>query len=881
MRIWLHRLLSLFRGRRLDEELEAELRTHLEMSVEENLSRGMSLNEAWQAARRSFGGVEQVKEVYREGRGLPWIEGLFQDLRYGLRQLRKSPGVTATVVVSIALGIGANTTVFSIVNGTLLGTLPVREPSRLVSLSEGESTSSPDYVAYRDQTNAFEGLSAHFPFIPASLGGAEPERVWGQVVTANYFDVLGLPMAQGRGFVPEESREYGPKAVTVISDSLWKRRFDADPGIVGKPAILNNRAYTVVGVAPPDFSGEDRGFVSEFWVPISMLVEIMPGWREERFAERNHQWLMLSGRLRPGVSLRQAEAELNVIKDRIETQNNQPREDRDPPIRLTAAGGLNGAVSGFARALMAVLMAVVALVLLIACANVANVLLARAVDRRREIGVRLAIGAGRRRVLRQLLTESLVLAAAGAILGVAVSFVATRVISLAQLPFPIPIRLDFAPDLRVLCFAALVTVVTALLFGTVPALKATKFDLVATLKGNIDGWRKFRRFGLTNSLVVLQVALSIVLLASAGLFLRSLQKAASADIGMRSEGIVLLGFDPKLHAYSEEQTRQFLIGLRQRVEALPAVERLSFIDVVPLSLGGSRSGFSPGREPGERRQAADVYAVDAEYFETMGVALIRGRGFSITSDLSRDVAVLNETLAERLFPGEDPLGKLVTGRGTTYEVVGIARNSRSRMIVEEQQPIIYHYMLRKPDDRTGQIGITIAVKTRGEPYSLVQAIREQIQSLDPNLAVFNIETMDEHVTKALLIPRLSAILLSAFGVIGVTLAAIGLYGVVGYSVKRRTREIGIRMALGADAARVTRSIMTQGFCLAAVGMIFGLPAALALSSLYGAFLYGIAPTDPYTFLAVGLVLLLIAVVASLGPARRAAKVQPMAAVRYE
>ncbi|MCP5118013.1 MAG: FtsX-like permease family protein, partial [bacterium] len=409
---------------------------------------------------------------------------LSQDISYALRTFAKNPGMVVVVVLSIALGIAANTTVFSMANATILGGLPVPDADRLVAFDEGMSKPYPDFADYRDQTDVFEGLSARFPLVPASLGGGEPERVWGQLVTANYFDVLGLRPVLGRGFLEEESVASGNKpAVVVISDGLWRRRFGADPEVVGTGAILNDREYIVVGVAPPGFYGEDRGLVGEFWAPLAIAAEIMSDLEDEaRFDQRGSNWLALTGRLKPGVSREQATAAVNVVKDRINTEFGKDGEMRDP-IRLTPAGGLPGGARGFALGLMVVLMVVVGLVLLIACANVANILLARAAGRQREIGIRLAVGATRGRLIRQMLTESTLLAIIASGGGILLAYVATRLISQARLPIPIPISFDFAPDSHVLLFTAALTLLTGILFGLAPAFRATCADVVTSLKG--------------------------------------------------------------------------------------------------------------------------------------------------------------------------------------------------------------------------------------------------------------------------------------------------------------------------------------------------------------------------------------------------------------
>jgi predicted permease len=812
---------------------------------------------------------------------------LLQDARYAVRTLSRTPGFTAVVIISIALGIAANTTVFSIVDGLFFGVLPVRDAKRLVSFSGG-SRSYPDYLDYRDQTTqVFEGVAAHFPFVPASVGGGgEPERLWGAAVSGNYFSVVGVNPVLGRPILPSDDEVPGRNAVVVLGHALWQHRFGADPGILGRSVMLNGQPYTVVGIAPTGFHGTVRGILSAFWVPLTMTEQIMPDFAKDHVVkERNVQWLLLDSRLKPGVSRAQAVAAVNLVLKRLDDTYRKGKEHRRS-ITLQTAGGLFSDVSEPATGLMAVLMVVVGLVLLVACANVANLLLARATARQKEIAVRAAIGAGRRRLVRQLLTESALLAVLGAAAGFLVAAMAARAISGFELPLPIPIVFDFTVDWRVLAFTAGLAILTALLFGLAPALRATRVDLVAALKEESAVLGRASAFGLRNALVVIQVALSLVLLVGTGLFLRSLQNASSIDIGLRPENILLMAVDPKLHHYSREKAQQFLWQLRERVSGLPGVRSASFLDSVPLSIGGTNFDFKVegGKGRAEQSVNADVYNVGSGFFETMGIPLVRGRDFTSKSD-DEHVAIINETMARRLFGNEDPLGRQMLSDGpfgkTVYTVIGVARNSKSRTLGEDPANCAYLFVEAAPDSVFSFFGISLAVKTSVNPRGLIRQVRDQIALLDPNMAVFNTETMQEHVDKSLLLPRLSAVLLGVFGTVGLTLAAIGLYGVMSFSVRRRTREIGIRMALGADPGSVLRMVLRQGLTLTAIGLAIGLGIALALSRYTASLLYGISGTDRLTFLVVCAVLLAAALAAIVFPARRAARVEPTRALRYE
>jgi len=820
------------------------------------------------------------------------METLWQDVRYAVRTLSKTPGFALIIIISIALGIGANATVFSIANGLLWGVLPVRSPGRLVAFAEGETLSYPDFIDYRDQTTqVFEGgVCAHFPLVPASIGGkGEPERIWGQLVSGNYFSVVGVTPTLGRGIVPDEDKVLGRDAVVVLSHSLWQRRFGSDPGILGRTVMLNGQKYTVVGVTPAGFTGTDRGFITEFFVPLAMTEQIMPDLaKDQPRSKRDDQWVILNARLRPGVSRAQAAAAVNVVKKRIDDTYRKDQKEHPRPITLDPAGGLLAGSETPAASLMAVLMVVVGLVLLVACANVANLLLARATTRQREIAIRLAMGASRRRLVRQLLTESVLLSLSGAVLGFGLAAIAARAISRFELPLPFPIVFDFNVDLRVLAFTAALSILTGMLFGLAPALRATRPDLVAALKNESSVFGRIRGFGLRNSLVVVQVALSLVLLASAGLFLRSLQHASSIDIGMKPDNILLMAVDPKLHNYSPEKTQQFLSQLRERVSALPGVRSMSFVDTLPLSIGGSSYNFSAAGGKGGTKQDvnADVYSVGAGYLETMGIPLLRGRDFSLKTD-DEHVAIINVTMARHAFGDEEPLGRqmmVASQMGAdkiSYTVIGVAADTKSRTLGETPQNCAYLFVEAAPEKVFSFFGISLAVKTSANPQSLVRPLRAEIAALDPTMAVFNTETMQQHVDKSMLLPRISATLLGVFGLLGLTLAAIGLYGVMSYSVRRRTREIGIRMALGANPHSVLALILRQGLTLTGVGLGIGLALALALGRFTASLLYGISGTDRLTLIAVSAVLFLAALVASLVPAYRAAHVAPSTALRYE
>jgi predicted permease len=814
------------------------------------------------------------------------MEKLGNDLRFAVRTLLKARGFSVVVVISIALGFAANVTVFSIANGLLWGVLPVKDPGRMVMFSEGSSFSYPDYIDYQAQTGTvFEGgVAAHFPLVPASIGGrGEPERTWGQAVSGNFFSIANVPMELGRSIEPENDQAGGNNHVAVLSSALWRRRFGGDRNILNHEIVLNGQSYTVVGVAPPGFYGLDRGIVSQFWVPLAVADEIMPDLATEGGIrnKRDNSWLMLNARLKPGVSRTQAAVLVNVVKKRIDDTYRKDEKVHEK-VTVQTAGGLIAGSATPAFTLMAVLMVVVGLVLLVACANVANLLLARAAGRQKEIAVRLALGAKRFALVRQLMLESLMLALTGAGVGFVLAAGAAHAISSFKLPLPIPVVFDFNVDLRVAMFTLGLSVVTALLFGLVPAMRASRPDLVDALKDGSLLFGRVGRSGLRNTLVVVQVSLSLVLLATAGLFLRSLGNAASIDIGFKPDSLLMMSMDPKLQNYSHDKTVQFLSQLRERVAPLPGVRSVSFAGIVPLSLGGSNNNFDAEatKDHPKKTVLANVNNVGTEYFQTMGIPVLRGRDFNVHVDDLHSV-IINETTAANLFPGQDPIGRQIRQDKDTYTVIGIARNSKSRTIGESASDAVYIFLNAAPEKANSIFGTTLIVKTSMNPLTLAKTVREQIAALDKNMAVFNTETMQEHVDKSLLLPRISALLLGVFGTVGLTLAAIGLYGVMIYSVRCRTREIGIRMALGANPRKVLKMVLRQGLILTGVGIGIGLSIALVLGRFTASVLYGTSGTDMLTFAVVSGVLLATATVAILIPAMKAAHVEPTVALRYE
>jgi predicted permease len=805
-----------------------------------------------------------------------------QEMRQTLRRLSKSPGIVLAVVLSVGLGIAANATIFSMVSKFVLSPAPVGDPNTLVALhttTRGECCnhfSWPLFSDLREQAKSFSSVTAYHDLLPASIGGnGEPERVWGQATTANYFDVAQLGMTLGRGFTRDEER----LPVIVLGHRLWQRRFGADPAIVSKAVLLSGRSFIVVGVAPPAFRGIDVPLDPEFWVPLGNLDQLLP--KTSNYDSRDYHWLAVAGRLKPGVTRTQAAAELGVLAQRFAQAHAE--SDKDGGFRFETAGTLAPRDRGAVMIFLGALTVVVLLVLCIACANIANLLLAQASGRRREMAMRLAVGATRGQLMRQMLTESVMLALCGGLLGVVLSLWATRALSRFQTPAPVPLDLNLNVGWRVLLYTFAVSVGSGLLFGLAPAWAASRTILSSALKGEDMLVRPGRRWTLRNVLVVAQIAMSLVLLCATGLFLRSLQSAAGIDVGFRSNGILMMSVDPREHGYTAERTVQLLGQLCERAAALPGVSRAACTDVAPLSMGNRSDGFSVEGRPDtlDLNSSVDLYMATAGYFDTMGIPLIAGRDFLNEGATAAKVAVVNEAFARQLFKNENPIGQRVSGGGVSYQIIGIVKNTKSRTLGEQLRPVLYRSLAQNVASDPSFLGYTVAVRSAGDAAGLASAVRGEIRALDPTLAVFNIETMEEHLRGALFLPRLAGTLFGVFGVVGLLLAAVGLYGVMSYSVSRRTREIGIRMALGAQVGGVQRLIVGQGMVLTLIALVLGLGAAFGVTKLFTSILYGVRPHDLLTFTVVPLFLAGVALLACWIPSRRASRVDPLTALRYE
>jgi macrolide transport system ATP-binding/permease protein len=879
-------LRALFQKKVLEQELDEELRFHLDKEIEENMRRGMSAEEARAEALRNFGGVERFKEECRDQRGVRLLEELWHDLRFGIRRMLKSPAFTVIAVLSLALGIGANTAIFSLVNKVLLRPLPVAHPEQLVSIypvtkgDEVQAFSYPDYKDFRDRNEVLSDIYVQ-RFAPMSLShGGNNERIWGYLVSGNYFDVLGVAAACGRTFLPEEDRTPLSHPVVVVSHGCWQRRFGADPSLIGRDIILNGHTFTVVGITPEGFNGTEIAYTPEIWVPIMMLSWIEPG--NEWLDRRDTQNLFATGRLKPGVSVSQAQASLNILAGQLGKE--YPETNEGQTITITPPGLIHPILRGPVISFMWVLMATVALVLLIACTNLANLLLARATERRREIAVRLALGATRMRLLRQLLTENVLLSFIGGALGLLLAVWIINVVKAFRPPVNFPLTITLELDARVFAFTLTASVLTGIFFGLMPALQATKPDLVPALKESASQGG-FRRSRLRSGLVVAQIALSLVLLIAAGLVLRTLQHLQTMSPGFDPENALTMTVDVGLQGYDKAKGRQFYRQLVERVGSQPGVRSMSIADFIPLSLNyNSTTIYAEGQPPvrGANVPMAMFSSVWFNYFQTMGITLLAGRDFSEQdNEEGQPVAIVNETFVRRFFPGpvENALGRRVSTRGPEgpfRQIVGVARDGKYFSIGEEPRPFIYFPMSQRYASQA-----ILLVRTESDPKAMIPLIRSEVQRLDGTLPVFDVKTMTEHMGISLFPARLAAILLGCFGLLALLLAAIGVYGVMSYTVAQRTREIGIRMALGAQRSDVLRLVVRQGMTLALIGLAVGLFVSLALTRLISNLLYGVSATDIVTFLGISTLLTIVVLLACYLPARRATKVDPIVTLRYE
>jgi predicted permease len=883
-RTFLQRLAALFRRGRLEDDLDDELRSHLEMSVELNLRKGMTRAAARREAFRDFGGLEQTKELYRDQRGLPMIDTTLQDLRFGFRMLRRSPGFSVLAILCLTLGIGANAAVFSWVEGILFRPYPsVTHQEQLLALAgtaRGESghtaISWPDFADLQRNCTLFDAF-----FVSKIMGttlsiGDRAEVTTGSIVSANYFHAIGVHPILGRGFEPGEDAGRNAHPVTVISYQLWQRRFKGDPQIVGKTQRLDGVLHTIVGVMPEGFYGTFVGWAMQFWVPASMEETFEGG--GYKLEDRGARWIEAYVRLKPGVTQAQAQQEISAVATRLAVD--YPETNRGRGIKLWP---LWQTPFNNARTLLPtleIMLPVVVFVLLIACANVGNLLLVRSFARRHEMTVRLAIGASRSRLLKQLLTESLILSAFGAAGGLLVAYWCRHALVLL---FParggVAMHLPGEIDWRVLALSAGVCLIATLLLGLVPAMQTGKIDLAGALKADSagvvgGGGRAWVRSGL----VVMQVSLSFVLLVGAALLLQSLQKIRNSSPGFSTHGVLDTTVLLVSAGYDAQRAQTFQDELLNRVMALPGVESAAFARMTPLSYGSFSSspiavdGYQP---PPEEQPIVEYNEVGPDYFTTMGIPLVSGREFTRADDEKAAlIAVVNETMAARYWRGRNPIGERVQVKGRWMQVIGVAKDSKYQSVRETPKPFFY-----VPRRQNFTVGAGLYIRTPLSPETMAAALTREVHALDANLALYEVITLQEQLDRSTSPQQVAVTLVGTLGGLAVLLATIGLYGVMSYAVSQSTRELGLRMALGADATNLLRLVFSRGLALTAGGVALGAVVALGMTRLLGNLLYEVSPRDPMAFGSALAVMTIASLAACFLPAWRATRTDPARALR--
>lgn len=867
---------------RFEHDMADELRFHLDRRAADLAARGLTPDEARRRARLEFGAPEAHKDRCRQARGLRLLDDVRADTLYVARMLRRSPGFAVAAITSIALGVGANTLVFSVVNALLLRPLPVDRPEQVVfvqsATGEFPSQSFPNYRDLRDRNNTFAGLIA-YRISPMNVEtGDGATRVWGYLATGNYFDVLGVTPAIGRFFHDDDDRQPGASPFAVVSYEFWTARFAGDPTIVGRTIRINRLPYTIVGVAPRGFRGTERLYQPALWVPMMMQPQIEVGnpWLDRR--KTFNVWMI--GRLAPNVSVAQAEANLNAIM--AELGRAYPTINQGMKLKLARPGLIGDFLGAPVRMFTLGVLALAALVLIAACANLANLLLARGSDRQREIAIRISIGAGRARLLRQLLTESIVLSLVGGLAGAILAALASMALSAGRAPMDFPVQFDLHPDWRVFLFAFLISAVAGLLFGVAPARLSSRTDPNAALKGMQDAHLVPRRWASRDLLVVVQIALSCVLIAACLLSLRGLHQILTMPLGFDPHGVAIVGFELALSGYTEEEGRRFQQRAFEAVQRLPGVEAAAYSNSVPLSIDQSTTTIIPADRPNlppSEVPHSTYYQVSPGFIRTIGARLRAGRDIADTDTAPAPlVAVVNETFARQILQTPDAVGKRFHyGRSDPFvEVIGVVEDGKYTSVTEAARPVVFRPILQSYNSTT-----TLLVRSALPAEPMIPAIRRAIGDLDPHLPLYGVGTLEDMLAFAFFPGRAAAIALSVFGLLAVVLSATGIHALVAYAVSRRKREIGIRVAVGARRVQVLRLVLARIGLLLTIGGATGLLLALAIGPILASIVYGGAARDPAILAGVAATVLAVGLVSCWTPVRRALSIDPASALRAE
>jgi putative ABC transport system permease protein len=819
------------------------------------------------------------------------MSSIWQDLRYSLRMILKAPGFAVIAILTLALGIGANTTIFSWINSALLNPVPgLASPNEVVALTLSKAGENPfaftypDIQALRNGQQSFTGITACNITSLSLTGKGKPDRVWGMVTTANYFDVLGVRPILGRAFLPEEDEKPGGAPVAVISYRLWQTHFGANPDVVGQQVEVNQHPYTIVGVTPAVFQGSQTGVRTEIWLPIAMVDQLVP--RSDLLHDHHYFWLFAFGRLKPGVRPEKAQEEMTVLLQPEVKSFPEEHRGHDSvsvyPLWRSPFG-----LNFFLSTLLPMLMAIAGLVLLLACANVANLMLVRSVGRRREMAIRMSLGASRWRLVRQLLAESLLLSLAG---GAVALLITTWTAGTFMKFIPVtdfPIALGVPVDRAVLIAAFVISLITGVIFGILPALRASSEAPVAVLKedaANASGGLKRAR--LASGLVVAQISLSLVLLVCAGLFIRSFLSAQQINPGFNSQNVLISSYDAFTSGYSDERAAAFDRQLEARLNSMPGIQSAALSNRVPLGFGGSSSvkpeGYVPQADESMETQAA---MITPNYFHTLQIPIVKGRDFTMQDNMSSQrVAIVSETFVNRYWPNQEALGKQVNSDLTHewFTVVGVAHDSKVTGLNEKPTPFLYlpHYQVNLLDQPGGS-AMNVIARTTGDPLAMSKAVEQTIHELSADLVVYNVSTLESSEAITSFPQRIAGTFVGAFGLLALVLAAVGIYGVTAYTTRQRTHEIGVRMALGASKQDVLQLVLGHGLRLTFVGVGLGLGAAFALTRYLGSMLLGVTSTDALTFSCVAVLLCAVALFACFIPARRAMRVDPIVALRHE